>query len=181
MTSVPSHVTPLKLSQRALLHLDRGCPPAALVDPDWLGTQVPSARPGIRRYLTDLSLPVRDHTPQLTFTKAAYVDLGEPQVTAGGCEMEIGWQSSSLAPLFPVFAGRLKLTPVDIVLEGFYAPPGGEFGAVLDRAFLNIAARGTARWFLDKAARALSTAPAPAHDSLAAAPAGASRSDATGE
>ena len=55
------------------------------------------------------------------------------------------------------------------------------FGAVLDRAFLNIAARGTARWFLDKAARALSTAPAPAHDSLAAAPAGASRSDATGE
>jgi hypothetical protein len=181
MTSVPSHVTPLKLSQRALLHLDRGCPPAALVDPDWLGTQVPSARPGIRRYLTDLSLPVRDHTPQLTFTKAAYVDLGEPQVTAGGCEMEIGWQSSSLAPLFPVFAGRLKLTPADIVLEGFYAPPGGELGAVLDRAFLNIAARGTARWFLDKAARALSTSPAPAHDSLAAAPAGASRSDATGE
>jgi hypothetical protein len=76
--------------------------------------------------------------------------------------MEIGWQSSSLAPLFPVFAGRLKLTPTDIVLEGFYAPPGGEFGAVLDRAFLNIAARGTARWFLDKAARALSIGPAPA-------------------
>jgi hypothetical protein len=55
-----------------------------------------------------------------------------------------------------VFAGRLKVTSTAITLEGFYAPPGGEFGAVLDRAFLNIAARGTARWFLERAAAALS-------------------------
>jgi hypothetical protein len=51
-----------------------------------------------------------------------------------------------------VFAGRLTLTPTDLRLEGFYAPPGGEIGAALDRAFLNIAARGTARWFLERAA-----------------------------
>ena len=161
MTSVPSHVTPLKLAQRATLDLAPGCPPAALADPDWLGTPVASVRAGTRRYLTDLSLPVRDRSPQLTFKKAAFVDLGEPRATADGCELEIGWQSSSLAPLFPVFAGRLKLTSTEITLEGFYAPPGGEFGAVLDRAFLNIAARGTARWFLETATKVLSTAAAP--------------------
>jgi hypothetical protein len=142
--------------QRASLDL-AACPPAALVEPDWLGTPVTSATAGTRRYLTDLSLPVRDHSPQLTFKKAAYVDMGEAQATEDGCELAISWQSSSLAPLFPVFAGRLKLTSTEITLEGFYAPPGGELGAVLDRAFLNIAARGTARWFLERAAAALPT------------------------
>lgn len=156
MTSVPSHVTPLKLTQRASVDLAPGCPPDALANPEWLGTAVASARPGTRRYLTDLSLPVRGHNPQLTFRKAAFVDLGQARVTVDGCEMEISWQSASLAPLFPVFAGRLKVTSTDIQLEGFYAPPGGEFGAVLDRAFLNIAARGTARWFLERTAEALS-------------------------
>ena len=107
MTSVPSHVTPLKLVQHASLNL-AACPPAALVDPGWLGTPVASATTGTRRYLTDLSLPVRDRSPQLTFKKAAYVDMGEARSTADGCELEISWQSSSLAPLFPVFAGRLK-------------------------------------------------------------------------
>jgi hypothetical protein len=170
MTSVPSHVTPLKLTQRASLNLAQGCLPAALVDPDWLGTPVASERAGTHRYLTDLSLPVRDRSPQLTFKKAAYVDLGQARATADGCEVEIGWQSSSLAPLFPVFAGRLKVTATEITLEGFYAPPGGEFGAVLDRAFLNIAARGTARWFLERATAALSTA---FSGSTSGAPAGA--------
>jgi hypothetical protein len=156
MTSVPTHVTPLKLTQRASIDLTDGCPPEALANPEWLGTTVASARPGIRRYLTDLSLPVRGHNPQLTFRKAAFVDLSQARATADGCEMEISWQSASLAPLFPVFAGRLKVTRNEITLEGFYAPPGGEFGAVLDRAFLNIAARGTARWFLERTAEALS-------------------------
>jgi hypothetical protein len=57
-----------------------------------------------------------------------------------------------MAPLFPVFSGHLTLTPSELRLEGYYAPPAGELGAVLDRAFLNIAARGTARWFLARVA-----------------------------
>jgi hypothetical protein len=170
MTSVPSHVTPLRLAQRASLELVTGCPPAALADPDWLGTPVESARPGTRRYLTDLSLPVRERSPQLTFKKAAFVDVGEARATSDGCEMEISWQSSSLAPLFPVFAGRLKVRSTEIALEGFYAPPGGEFGAVLDRAFLNIAARGTARWFLERAAEALSSVAAQAPEPTEGSP-----------
>jgi hypothetical protein len=162
MTSVPGHVTPLRLSQRTSLGQVPGRPPSALVESDWLGASVASARPGTRRFLTDLTLPMRERSPQLTFKKAAYVDLGEIRQTPNGWELEIGWQSSSLAPLFPVFAGKLTVTATEVTLEGFYAPPGGEIGAALDKAFLNIAARGTARWFLERVIGALAAADAPA-------------------
>lgn len=155
MASVPSHVTPLRLVQPATIDLPRALP--ILVDraPEWLGTPMPEVRPGSHRYLTDLSLPIREHAPSLTFKKAAYVDLGEVHSGQGVCDIEIEWRSASLAPLFPVFAGHLTLTPTELRLEGYYAPPAGDFGAVLDRAFLNIAARGTARWFLSRAAEVL--------------------------
>jgi hypothetical protein len=158
MTSVPSHVTPLSLVQHAAIDLARIDPLFGDWGADWLGTPVEAARPGSRRFLTDLSLPIRDHAPSLTFKKAAFVDLGALKTMDGACEVEIGWQSSSLAPLFPVFAGHLTLTTTELRLEGYYAPPGGEIGAVLDKAFLGIAARGTARWFLERAAAALSSA-----------------------
>jgi hypothetical protein len=161
MTSVPSHVTPLKLTQPASIHLEPGCPPAALAEPGWLGTPVSPSPEGVRRYLTDLSLPVRERSPRVLFRKAAFVDVGRVRSNPDGCQIEIGWQSSSLAPLFPVFAGHLTLTSASITLEGFYAPPGGEVGAVLDRAFLNIAARGTARWFLEQVEAALVPTGAP--------------------
>ena len=152
MLSVPLHATPLRLVQPIAIDIARAMTLLGTEAPFWLGAQVQSTRPGSRRFLTDLSLPIREHAPSLTFKKAAFVDLGDVRETPGGCEIEIGWQSSSIAPLFPVFAGRLTLTPTDLRLEGFYAPPGGEIGAALDRAFLNIAARGTARWFLERAA-----------------------------
>jgi hypothetical protein len=152
MLSVPLHATPLRLVQPIAIDIARAITLLGTEAPFWLGAQVQSTRPGSRRFLTDLSLPIREHAPSLTFKKAAFVDLGDVRETPSGCEIDIGWQSSSLAPLFPVFAGRLTLTPTDLRLEGFYAPPGGEIGAALDRAFLNIAARGTARWFLERAA-----------------------------
>ncbi len=159
MASVPSHVIPLRLVQPATIDLQRALP--ILVDraPEWLGTPVAAVRPGSHRYLTDLSLPIREHAPSLTFKKAAYVDLGEVRSGPGTCDIEIEWRSASLAPLFPVFAGHLTLTPTELCLQGYYAPPAGELGAALDRAFLNIAARGTARWFLEKAAEVIVAAP----------------------
>jgi hypothetical protein len=159
MVSVPSHVSPLRLVQPAAIDLLRAVP--ILVDQasDWLGTPVEPVRPGSRRFLTDLSLPIRDHAPNLTFKKAAYVDLGQVRAGSESCDIEIEWRSASLAPLFPVFAGHLTLTPTELRLEGYYAPPAGEFGAVLDRAFLNIAARGTARWFLERAAEVVQAVP----------------------
>jgi hypothetical protein len=158
MTSVPSHVTPLCLVQRAAIDLARIDPLFSEQGSAWLGTPVATAHPGSRRFLTDLSLPIREHSPSLTFKKAAYVDLGVLKRMDGVCEIEIGWQSSSLAPLFPVFAGHLTLTATELRLEGYYAPPGGEIGAALDKAFLGIAARGTARWFLERAAAAVTSA-----------------------
>jgi hypothetical protein len=152
MQSVPLHTTPLRLVQPIAIDIAQAMTLLGTEAPSWLGAPVQSIRPGSRRFLTDLSLPIREHAPSLTFKKAAFVDLGEVRQTPGGCEIEIGWQSSSLAPLFPVFAGRLTLIPTELRLEGFYAPPGGEIGAALDRAFLNIAARGTARWFLERTA-----------------------------
>jgi hypothetical protein len=165
MASVPSHMTPLRLVQRASIDLVRAVPLLTEQATAWLGTPVPAPRRGCRRYLTDLRLPIRDRSPSLVFNKAAYVDLGEVRDTPDGFELEIGWQSSSLAPLFPVFAGHLTLTSTQLRLEGYYAPPGGEFGAVLDKAFLGIAARGTARWFLERTLEVV--APASAETDLA--------------
>lgn len=155
MISVPGRATELRLRQRITPLPPSGCPPLALVDPDWLGIPADPPHAGIRRFLTDLSLPVREHAPSITFSKAAFVDLGPVRAGRDGCEVEIGWRSASLAPLFPVFAGRLTVMKSELRLEGFYAPPGGDLGLVLDHAFLGIGARGTARWFLGQVARAL--------------------------
>jgi hypothetical protein len=155
MISIPSHATSLSLVQPASIDARLAFELLSEVGAAWLGEQATSIRPGTRRYLSDLSFPVRERAPQLTFKKAAFVELGEVRATPAGCVAEISWQSSSLAPLFPVFAGHLTIGPTGLKLEGWYAPPGGGIGAALDRAFLNIAARGTARWFLDRAAEGL--------------------------
>ena len=174
MTSVPSHATPLRLVQPATIDLVLAVPLIAEHAAAWLGTPVPTARPGYHRFLTDLSLPIREHAPSLVFKKAAYVDLGGAHQTDDSFEIEIGWQSSSLAPLFPVFSGHLVLTRTELRLEGFYAPPGGDIGAVLDKAFLGIAARGTARWFLERTTEVVSAV------GSAANPPGATRRPADG-
>ncbi|MFI5254560.1 MAG: hypothetical protein ACHQ15_03805 [Candidatus Limnocylindrales bacterium] len=129
-----------------------------LDSPEWLGVSVASEQPGMRRFMTDLVLPLRAGQPQTVFRKAAFVDLGEAQPTPGGLSVPIGWRSSTLAPLFPVFAGRLLVRPQALILEGCYAPPGGEAGRILDRALLSVAARGTARWFLEHVGAALEAA-----------------------
>jgi hypothetical protein len=169
MTRVPTHITPLKLTARLPRELTGSCPPAAFTDLSWMGTAVDSARPGTRRFLTDLSLPIREHSPQVMFRKAAFVDVGLAKATPTGCEVDIGWRSASLAPLFPVFAGRLVLSGSEVTLEGLYAPPGGQIGAALDHAFFNIAARGTARWFLEQVEAALLAEPSPGAEPLDAA------------
>ena len=159
MISTPAHATPLRLVQPAVIDMTRAVPLLGDEAAGWLGTPVPAARAGCHRFLTDLSLPIRDRAPTIVFRKAAFVDLGSVSRTADGCQIEIAWQSSSMAPLFPVFSGRLTLTATEMRLEGYYAPPGGEFGAALDKAFLGIAARGTARWFLERATEAISIRP----------------------
>jgi hypothetical protein len=126
----------------------------------WLGERVPAETPEIRRFSCDLELGVGPERRAM-FRKSAIVGLGAPARTEGEWVIPIEWSAATLAPLFPVFAGHLRITADRIDLDGHYAPPGGTIGYVLDRALLRIAARGTARWFLRKVVSGLEAEAAP--------------------
>src|SRR6266545_113921 len=129
--------------------LERLC--AALGDPTWLGQVVdgPADRPDLRRVRTDLAFALRRDGRVINFRRAALVDIGNLRRADQGCAGEIAWQSASLAPLFPVFAGRLFVRPSGLHLEGVYTPPGGGVGLLIDRVLLHHVAQRTANWFLD--------------------------------
>lgn len=127
-----------------------------------LGAWLPGAQPrpgpdGLDRHAVDLRLRVGGEEAGITtFKKAAFVDLGPVRSTASGYEAEIAWRATSVAPLFPVFSGRLLVEKGELRIEGIYAPPGGPVGRIADRVLLHLAANATARWLLrelDDAAR----------------------------
>jgi len=130
---------------------------AMLASPEWLGRMVdaPANRPYLRRIETDLAFTLQSDGRLLTFRKAALVDIGPVSATDGGCGVEIGWQAASLAPLFPVFAGRIVADGSRLDLHGIYAPPGGGIGLLIDHAFVHYFAHRTANWFLDRLANAV--------------------------
>lgn len=114
----------------------------------WLGPETEPAPAGMRRHHADLRLRVSDKPSIVTFRKAAYVDFGRVLPLNDGWEVEVGWRAATLAPLFPVFSGRIMAHAGELSLSGWYAPPAGELGRLADRALLHIAATGTARWLL---------------------------------
>jgi hypothetical protein len=124
--------------------------------PAWLGDDVEDTD-GVPRYLLNLELRVSDLAPRVTFHKAAYVVVGPLQHEGGGQppSVEISWRAAGLAPLFPVFAGRLSWVDGELRLDGYYAPPGGTMGQVADRLLLNVAARATARRLLERIAEVM--------------------------
>ncbi len=115
----------------------------------WLGESLPQTTSGMRLFACDLELRVLPDR-RATFRKSAVVGLGEPVRGRSGWLVPIEWRAATHAPLFPVFAGQLRLTARHLELDGQYLPPGGTVGYVLDRALLHIAANGTGRWFLEK-------------------------------
>ncbi len=115
----------------------------------WGGERIDDVADGMRRYAVDLRLHVGgSQSGFTTFRKAARLDLGVPRRTSDGWSVEIGWQSATATPLFPVFSGTLSVRTDELRLSGLYAPPGGVVGRVADRALLHLAANGTARWLL---------------------------------
>lgn len=122
---------------------------------EWLGEPVTDhdLPDGWRRFLVDMRLPIGDGR-HLSFRKAAFVDLGPMTTSPDRAAAGISWYAAGLQPLFPVFAGVLRLSPGELHLEGCYAPPGGGLGVVADRLLLHVAARGTARWLLAQIAAA---------------------------
>lgn len=153
----PTLVTPGEIAGVVSLRLaiparlDLGRVPAAFgrADADWLGQRVPDEASEIRRFSCDLEMSVGLDRPAM-FRKSAIVGVGAPVRHDDSWLVPVEWRAATLAPLFPVFAGHLRLRADRIELDGHYAPPGGTIGYVLDRALLRIAARGTGRWFLRK-------------------------------
>lgn len=126
----------------------------ALTDLDWLGPRVaaPGERDDLRRVRTDLELPIFDGSGTGPIRKAALIDISVPRVLSGAVLAEVGWQSASLAPLFPVFAGRLRITEAGLYLDGRYVPPFGRLGLLIDEGILTFVARRTALAFLARLA-----------------------------
>ena len=119
---------PLRVSRGARIEMTRAID--ALTDLDWLGPRVngPAEREDLRRISTVLELPIFDGSAPGPIRKTALVDIGIPAVLAGPLVVQVGWQSDSLSPLFPVFAGQLRITATILVLDGLYAPPFGRLG-----------------------------------------------------
>ena len=149
----------LRLAQSWSGDLDRARS-ALLVDVEhWLGRPLGESGGGRRRFETDLIMPVRGTSKHMVLRKAAIVELGDVVEARDELEVEVSWRSATLAPLFPVFGGVLAAGRTELSLDGYYAPPGGELGVILDKALLNVGARGTARWFLAKVAQAIDGPP----------------------
>jgi hypothetical protein len=141
----------LHLKLETSVDLDRV--PLAFGDeaPNWLGQPTGRDEGGLERHLCDLELLVRPGTRAM-FRKSAIVSVGVPRWRLDSWVVPIEWRAASLAPLFPVFVGRLVIAADRILLDGHYAPPFGVVGYMLDRAVLSTVARATGRWFLNKVA-----------------------------
>lgn len=125
----------------------------------WLGEVVdPGAGDDAGRYLIDLELRVGESAPRVTFRKAAYVDVGPLVTDAHGASLDISWRAAGLTPLFPVFAGRLAWRDGSLLLDGYYAPPGGGVGVIADRLLLNVAARATGKRLLERISEVMAAA-----------------------
>ena len=123
----------------------------------WLGPEVEPAPEGMHRHQADLRLRVSEQPSLVTFGKAAYVDIGPVQWLDDGWEVEVSWRASTLAPLFPVFSGTIVVLRDEMTISGWYAPPGGSAGRIVDKALFHLAADGTARWLLGELDNAAAT------------------------
>jgi hypothetical protein len=152
-------VVKLRQVKPAAVDLDRVPEILGGSEAPWLGARMPdphrpTGEPSVRYFLCDLE--VRSGAGQLSILrKSAIVGFGPPSREGAGWVVPVEWRAATMAPLFPVFAGRLLIDADQVVLEGGYAPPFGRLGVVLDAALLRLAARATARWFLNRVGTAL--------------------------
>lgn len=126
---------------------------AALASPAWLGTVVasPADWPDVTRLEMDLAFTLSSEGGrEITFKKAALVDIAMNGGGVAGGIGEIAWRASTFSPLFPVFAGQLTIKGGRLTLSGAYAPPGGQLGLLFDRTIIHRFAERTARWLLDQ-------------------------------
>jgi hypothetical protein len=125
----------------------------ALTNLAWLGDVEPQPLEGGGwRVSTVLALPVVDGSAAGPIRKGVVLEVGRPIPEPDSISVDLGWQSDSLAPLFPVFAGQLELTEAGLSLAGEYAPPFGRLGLLIDRHLLHFIAERTAQTLLARLA-----------------------------
>lgn len=147
----------LQVSHPAAASVERATAVLGAGRTEWLGELVePADGESAGRYLLDLELRVSDAAPRVAFRKAAYLDIGPLQEEADGPVVALSWRAAGMATLFPVFAGRLAWRDGELLLDGYYAPPGGGMGQIADRLLLNVAARATGRRLLERIADVMS-------------------------
>lgn len=88
------------------------------------------------------------------------VTLGLVHFRKSAVVVPLSWESVGLRSLFPMLDGEVEVTPLGpdscrLTFSGSYTPPGGGFGARLDRALLHRVATSTVRSFLNKVATSL--------------------------
>ncbi len=84
--------------------------------------------------------------------KAALIEISSPTAVGDEILAEVSWQSATLAPLFPIFVGQLRVAESGLSLDGRYVPPFGQLGLVIDENLLRFVARRTAYAFLARLA-----------------------------
>jgi hypothetical protein len=137
---------------RATLECERT--PAVIRESDWLGAEVSANQRGMRQFACDLMLNAGTGAP-VSFRKSMIIAAGDPVEVGSGWEIPVEWRSATMAPLFPVFVGKITVCADRINVEGWYAPPFGAVGSVLDRSVMRVAARATAKFILRTFAAAL--------------------------
>lgn len=154
--TAPAGATRLRAVARAPSHRSRV---RAVLGQDrdrWLGAPIdpqPPLPPGVTRHALDLEMSVGAGAAEVALRKAAFVDAGilsEAPAPKRALEVPISWRASTMAPLFPVFAGTLRWAGGELSLDGWYAPPLGTVGQAADRMLFRVVARRTAHWLLDR-------------------------------
>lgn len=125
---------------------------------EWL----PGAAAAAHRQERQLLAAVGFEVAHVRVEKRVRIEVISLERSATKVMLLIRWEAFHGAKLFPVFEGSLELAPAGdnasrIALGGEYQPPGGAVGRAGDRSLLHRVAAATAKDFVDRVARVLSS------------------------
>jgi hypothetical protein len=83
-------------------------------------------------------------------------DIGQPEVSSAGYTYPLRWRATGASSLFPLLKAELNLAEMGgtvlVSLRGFYDPPMGSLGRLVDRALLSRVADATVKSWVDQLA-----------------------------
>lgn len=86
-------------------------------------------------------------------------DIGQPETSSAGYTYPLRWRATGAEGLFPLLKAELNLADMGGVvllsLRGFYDPPMGSLGRLVDRALLSRVADATVKSWVDQVAEGI--------------------------